>query len=200
MKEVKYAAGKLWSDVNTVVKNANGNVNVGIAWFAGDPVGRQRRRRRHVRRTRATSRSTAGTRCTARSPRTTPAMPRWRFTLSGTSWFPSAAWVSLGANGATSAVHVVGGRPAARGRIHRLRRRRRQWNRPLGRLPRRDGRRGRQPLDGRQVHPERAADPVRELGHADHDGLAVGPVPSATTGEPGPTARLLRDSRRILIS
>ena len=28
------------------------------------------------------------------------------FTLSGTPWYPSAAWVSLGANGATSAVHV----------------------------------------------------------------------------------------------
>jgi hypothetical protein len=29
------------------------------------------------------------------------------FTLSGTPWFPSAAWVSLGANGATSDVHVA---------------------------------------------------------------------------------------------
>jgi hypothetical protein len=28
------------------------------------------------------------------------------FTLSGPGWFPSAAWVSLGAHGATSAVHV----------------------------------------------------------------------------------------------
>ena len=37
MNEVKYAAGKLWGDVNTVVKNANGNVNVGIAWFAVHP-------------------------------------------------------------------------------------------------------------------------------------------------------------------
>ena len=46
MNEVKYAAGKLWGDVNTVVKNANGNVNVGIAWFQVDPVGRCQRRRR----------------------------------------------------------------------------------------------------------------------------------------------------------
>ena len=34
MQEVKFANGLLWGDVNTVVKNANGNVNVGIAWFA----------------------------------------------------------------------------------------------------------------------------------------------------------------------
>ena len=29
------------------------------------------------------------------------------FTLSGTGYYPSAAWVSLGANGATSAVHLA---------------------------------------------------------------------------------------------
>src|SRR4030095_6115640 len=37
MQETKYAAGTLWSNLNTVVKTPTGNVQVGIAWFALRP-------------------------------------------------------------------------------------------------------------------------------------------------------------------
>jgi hypothetical protein len=106
MNEVKYADGKLWGDVNTAVKNANGNVNVGIAWFQVTPsigasgVGGSVTSQGYV----AVNRGNALFGAIAANNDGDAAMG---FTLSGTSWFPSAAWVSLGANGATSAVHVA---------------------------------------------------------------------------------------------
>ena len=105
MNEVKYAAGKLWGDVNTVVKNANGNVNVGIAWFQVTPsvgangVDGSVTSQGYV----AVNRGNALYGAIAANNDGDAAMG---FTLSGPGWFPSAAWVSLGANGATSAVHV----------------------------------------------------------------------------------------------
>ncbi len=105
MQEVKYAAGRLWGDVNTVVKNANGNVNVGIAWFSVDPsisaagVDATLFNQGYV----AVNRGNALYGAIAANNDGDAVMG---FTLSGTPWYPSAAWVSLGANGATSAVHV----------------------------------------------------------------------------------------------
>ena len=106
MNEVKYAAGRLWGDVNTAVKNANGNVNVGIAWFQVTPsigasgVGGSVTSQGYV----AVNRGNALFGAIAANNDGDAAMG---FTLSGTPWFPSAAWVSLGDNGATSAVHVA---------------------------------------------------------------------------------------------
>jgi hypothetical protein len=106
MNEVKYAGGKLWGDVNTAVKNANGNVNVGIAWFQVTPsiaaggVGGSVTSQGYV----AVNRGNALYGAIAANNDGDAAMG---FTLSGTPWFPSAAWVSLGSGGSTSAVHVA---------------------------------------------------------------------------------------------
>jgi hypothetical protein len=105
MNEVKYAAGVLWGDVNTVVKNANGDVNVGIAWFAVDPsisgsgVDGTVVNQGYV----AVNRANALFGAIAANNDGDAVMG---FTLSGTDYYPSAAWVSLGAGGATSSVHV----------------------------------------------------------------------------------------------
>ncbi|MFL5776904.1 MAG: hypothetical protein ACJ76W_11570 [Chloroflexota bacterium] len=105
MQEVKYAAGKLWGDVNTAVKNANGDVNAGIAWFQVTPtigatgVGGSVTSQGYV----AINRANALYGAIAANNAGDAAMG---FTLSGRDWFPSAAWVSLGGGGATSAVHV----------------------------------------------------------------------------------------------
>ena len=104
MQEVKFANGLLWSDLNTVVKNANGNVNVGIAWFAVDPsmtasgVDGTIAHQGYV----AVNRANALYGAIAANNDGDVAMG---FTLSGTSYFPSAAWVSL-TGGTASAVHV----------------------------------------------------------------------------------------------
>ncbi len=104
MQEVKYAAGTLWGDVNTVVKNANGNVNVGIAWFAVDPsigaggVDGAITHQGYV----AVNRANVLYGAIAANNDGDVAMG---FTLSGTSYFPSSAWVSL-TGGTASAVHV----------------------------------------------------------------------------------------------
>ena len=107
MQEVKYAAGTLWSDVNTVVKNANGNVNVGIAWFAVHPtiaasgaVDGTLVNQGYV----AVNRANVLYGAIAANNDGDAAMG---FTLSGTSSFPSAAWVGLGSGGSTSSVHVA---------------------------------------------------------------------------------------------
>jgi len=106
MQEVKYAAGVLWGNVNTVVKNANGDVNVGIAWFAVTPhigangVEASITNQGYV----AVNRANALYGAIAANNDGDAVMG---FTLSGTSYFPSAAWVSLGANGSTSSVHVA---------------------------------------------------------------------------------------------
>jgi hypothetical protein len=106
MNEVKYAAGKLWGNVNTVVKNANGNVNVGIAWFQVTPhVGAN-----GVEGTLSNQGYVAVNRANAlygAIAANNDADAVMGFTLSGTSYYPSAAWVTLGANGATSPVHVA---------------------------------------------------------------------------------------------
>jgi hypothetical protein len=104
MQEVKFANGLLWSDVNTVVKNANGNVNVGIAWFAVDPsisaagVDGTMAHQGYV----AVNRANVLYGAIAANNDGDVAMG---FTLSGTSYFPSAAWVSL-TGGTASSVHV----------------------------------------------------------------------------------------------
>ena len=105
MQEVKFANGLLWGDVNTVVKNENGNVNVGIAWFAVDPsvssagVDGSVVNQGYV----AVNRGNVLYGAIAANNDGDAVMG---FTLSGTPWYPSAAWVSLGANGTTSDVHV----------------------------------------------------------------------------------------------
>jgi len=104
MNEVKYADGVLWGDVNTVVKNANGNVNVGIAWFAVSPsVGANGvtgtvTHQGYV----AVNRANVLFGAIAANNDGDVAMG---FTLSGTSDYPSAAWVSL-TGGTASSVHV----------------------------------------------------------------------------------------------
>lgn len=105
MNEVKYAAGTLWGDVNTVVKNANGNVNVGIAWFAVHPtvsvsgVSGWIANQGYV----AVNRANTLFGAIAANNSGGAAMG---FTLSGTSDFPSAAWVRLSASGPSSSVHI----------------------------------------------------------------------------------------------
>ena len=105
MNEVKYAGGTLWGDVNTVVKNANGNVDVGIAWFAVTPsvgaggVGGSVTNQGYV----AVNRANALFGAIAANDDGNAAMG---FTVSGTGIFPSVGWVTLGANGATSPVHI----------------------------------------------------------------------------------------------
>ena len=104
MQEVKYANGLLWGDVNTVVKNANGNVNAGIAWFAVDPsisasgVDGTIAHQGYV----AVNRANVLYGAIAANNDGDVAMG---FTLTGTSYFPSAAWVSL-TGGTSSPVHV----------------------------------------------------------------------------------------------
>ena len=106
MNEVKYAAGTLWGDVNTVVKNANGNTDVGIAWFAVQPsvsasgVGGSIVNQGYV----AVNRANALFGAIAANNAGDAAMG---FTVSGTGMYPSAGWVSLGANGTTSSVHIA---------------------------------------------------------------------------------------------
>jgi hypothetical protein len=112
MNEVKYAAGELWGDVNTVVKNENGNVNVGIAWFQVTPtigaggVGGSVTNQGYV----AVNRANALFGAIAANNDGDAAMG---FTLSGTDYYPSAAWVTLNDDGTTSDVHVAaaGGAP-----------------------------------------------------------------------------------------
>jgi hypothetical protein len=104
MNEVKYAAGKLWGNVNTVVKNATGNVNVGIAWFAVTPsvgatgVSGTIAHQGYV----AVNRANALFGAIAANNDGDVAMG---FTLTGPGYYPSAAWVSL-TGGSSSAVHV----------------------------------------------------------------------------------------------
>jgi hypothetical protein len=104
MNEVKYAAGTLWGDVNTVVKNANGDVNVGIAWFAVNPsigangVDGTIAHQGYV----AVNRANVLFGAIAANNDGDAAMG---FTLVGPGYYPSAAWVSL-TGGAVSAVHV----------------------------------------------------------------------------------------------
>jgi len=106
MNEVKYASGTLWGDVNTVVKNANGNVNVGIAWFAVQPsigangVTGTIAHQGYV----AVNRANALFGAIAANNDGDAAMG---FSLSGTGYYPSAAWVSL-TGGSASAVHISG--------------------------------------------------------------------------------------------
>ena len=38
MNQVVYAAGKLWTGVNTVVKTTNGPVRIAAAWFIVEPA------------------------------------------------------------------------------------------------------------------------------------------------------------------
>jgi len=105
MNEVKYANGVLWGNVNTAVKNANGNVNVGIAWFAVDPsisstgVDGTIANQGYV----ASNRANALYGAIAANNDGDAVMG---FTLSGTGYFPSAAWVSLSTSGSPSAIHV----------------------------------------------------------------------------------------------
>ena len=112
MNEVKYAAGTLWGNVNTVVKNETGNVNVGIAWFQVTPsigaggVDGAVTNQGYV----AVNRGNALFGAIAVNNDGDAAMG---FTLSGTPWYPSAAWVTLNDDGTTSDVHVAaaGGAP-----------------------------------------------------------------------------------------
>ena len=107
MNEVKYADGALWSDVNSVVKNANGNVQVGIAWFAVQPgwdttgLTGTMLNQGYV----AVNRANALFGAIAVNAAGKATMG---FTLVGHDIYPSAAWVSIGKTGGTSSVHVSG--------------------------------------------------------------------------------------------
>jgi hypothetical protein len=110
MNEVKYAAGALWGDVNTVVKTENGNPQVGIAYFVVQP---------------GWTNSTASATPTASIlnqgyvsvnaqnvlygaiAANNNGRAIMGFTLVGKSFFPSAAYVTLGTSGAASNVRRV---------------------------------------------------------------------------------------------
>jgi hypothetical protein len=107
MQETKYAAGTLWSNLNTVVKTPNGNVQVGTAWFAvqpawsGDILGGSVVNQGYVSVNKANV-------LYGSIAANNDGDASLGATLVGTSYFPSAAYVDLGPNGAVSSVHVVG--------------------------------------------------------------------------------------------
>ena len=107
MQEVKYAAGTLWSNLNTVVKTPQGNVQVGIAWFAvgptwsNDVLGGSVVNQGYVSATKANALYGA-------IAANNDGDASLGFSLSGKGYYPSAAYVDLGPGGATSAIHVSG--------------------------------------------------------------------------------------------
>ena len=107
MQEVKYAAGTLWSDLNTVVKTPQGNVQVGIAWFAvgptwsSDVLGGSVVNQGYVSAARANVLYGA-------IAANNGGDASLGFTLSGKSYYPSTGYVDLLPGGATSDIHVTG--------------------------------------------------------------------------------------------
>jgi hypothetical protein len=107
MQETKYAAGTLWSNLNTVVKTPNGNVQVGIAWFAVQPTWSGATLGGSVVNQGYVSVNRANVLYGAIAANN-DGDASLGMTLVGTSYFPSAAYVDIGPNGAVSDVHVVG--------------------------------------------------------------------------------------------
>jgi hypothetical protein len=107
MQQTVYADGKLWSNLNTVVKTRNGNTQVGTAWFvvrpswsAGDLNGTIVNQG-YV----SVNRANLLFGSIAVNAAGDAAMG---MTLVGKSYFPSAAWVTLSDSGPASSVHVSG--------------------------------------------------------------------------------------------
>ena len=107
MQETKYAAGTLWSDLNTVVKTPTGNVQVGIAWFAVQPAWSADTLGGSVVNQGYVSVNKANLLFGSIAANNDGDVSLGA-TLVGRSYFPSAAYVDLGPNGAVSSVHVVG--------------------------------------------------------------------------------------------
>ena len=107
MQQTVYAAGHLWSNLNTVVKTRSGNVQIGTAWFVVQPtwsgasLGGSVTNQGYV----SVDKQNVMYGSIAVNPAGDAAMG---VTLVGRSYVPSAAYVTLGANGAVSDVHVVG--------------------------------------------------------------------------------------------
>ena len=107
MQQTVYANGLLWSDLNTVVKTRNGNVQVGVAWFAVQPrwtggvLGGSIANQGYV----SVNRANVLYGSIAVNAAGDAAMGA---TLVGTSYYPSAAWIPLSATGPAGSVHLIG--------------------------------------------------------------------------------------------
>ncbi len=107
MQEVKYAAGALWGDVNTVVKNANGDVQVGVAYFVIEPGWNGAKATAHMLNQGyvAVNRENILYGSIAVNNDGDAAMG---VTLSGHDYYPSAAYTRVSNSGPAGPVHVVG--------------------------------------------------------------------------------------------
>jgi hypothetical protein len=107
MQQTVYADGKLWSNLNTVVKTSNGNTQIGTAWFVVEPswsngdIDGTIVNQGYV----SVNRANILYGSIAVNAVGDAAMG---VTLVGASTYPSAAWVSLSDSGPSSAVHVSG--------------------------------------------------------------------------------------------
>ncbi|MFL5680851.1 MAG: hypothetical protein ACJ77B_09655 [Chloroflexota bacterium] len=107
MNQTVYAAGSLWSNVNSVVKTANGNVQAGTAWFvvtpswSGGTLGGTVTNQGYV----SVNRQNVFYGSIAVNAAGRAAMG---LTLVGPSYYPSTAWVSLSKTGPASNVHRTG--------------------------------------------------------------------------------------------
>lgn len=107
MQQTVYADGKLWSNLNTVVKTSNGNTQVGTAWFvvqpswSGGDINGTIVNQGYV----SVNKANLLFGSIAVNAAGDAAMG---MTLAGKSYFPSAAWVTLSDSGPASAVHVSG--------------------------------------------------------------------------------------------
>ena len=107
MNQVVYANGLLWSGVNTIVTTKDGSTRVGIAYFAVDPEWHGSALGGHVAR--------QGYVAVNGNNVLFPAIgvDRWgnavmTFTLVGPKYYPSAAYLSLGASSTSGMIHVIG--------------------------------------------------------------------------------------------
>ncbi|MDX6511981.1 MAG: hypothetical protein QOE36_1485 [Gaiellaceae bacterium] len=107
MQQVVYANGKLWAGLNTVVKTDNGPTHVGAAWFVVSPALSSRGRL-------SASIVNQGIVAVNQQNLLYPSIgvrPDGKgvitFTLSGTDYYPSAAYSRLTAAGAEGVVHVA---------------------------------------------------------------------------------------------
>ena len=106
MQQVAYADGKLWGNLNTVVKTPNGNVQVGNAWFVVQPGWKNGAltgsmvNQGYV----SVNRANVLYGVIAANNDGSAAMG---FTLVGRDYYPSTAYVTLGSQGPASDVHLV---------------------------------------------------------------------------------------------
>jgi hypothetical protein len=107
MNQTVFAAGKLWSNVNTVVKTPTGNTQIGTAWFAVSPSWNGS----------TLSASIAGQGYVSVDKQNimygaigvnNAGAAVMGVTLVGPSYFPSAAWTAISLTSGAGPVHIVG--------------------------------------------------------------------------------------------